>query len=58
MSKRRGATPCNVAAWIKRGDGQGFGYTYKPFFHVRDERAFLNGVWDSRPAGYITICPT
>jgi hypothetical protein len=36
MSKRRGATPENVDAWIRRGDGQGEGRNFRPFFHVRD----------------------
>ena len=36
MSKRRGATPENVRAWLKRGDGQGEGKDYRPFLHVRD----------------------
>lgn len=36
MRKRRGATPENVDAWIRRGDGQGEGASFRPFFHVRD----------------------
>jgi len=36
MRKRGGATPENVAAWIRRGDGQGEGRNFRPFFHVRD----------------------
>jgi hypothetical protein len=36
MRKRRGATPQNVDAWIRRGDGQGEGANFRPFFHVRD----------------------
>jgi len=36
MRKRRGATPENVDAWIRRGDGQGEGVNFRPFFHVRD----------------------
>jgi hypothetical protein len=36
MRKRRGATPENVDAWIRRGDGQGEGANFRPFFHVRD----------------------
>jgi hypothetical protein len=36
MRKRHGATPENVDAWIRRGDGQGEGRNFRPFFHVRD----------------------
>lgn len=36
MRKRRRATPENVNAWIRRGDGQGEGRNFRPFFHVRD----------------------
>jgi TnsA-like endonuclease N terminal len=36
MSKRKGATRENVLDWLARGDGQGEGPNYKPFFHVRD----------------------
>lgn len=36
MSKRRNATEANILAWLKRGDGQGEGKDYRPFFHVRD----------------------
>ena len=36
MRKRRGVTPENVHAWIRRGEGQGEGRKFRPFFHVRD----------------------
>lgn len=36
MLKRRGATPENVDAWIRHGDGQGEGINFRPFFQVRD----------------------
>jgi hypothetical protein len=36
MSKRQSATRKNVLAWIRRGDGQGNGADFRPFFHVRD----------------------
>lgn len=36
MRKRHGATPENVDAWIRRGDGQGEGRNFRPFFRVRD----------------------
>lgn len=36
MSKKNGGTRENILAWLARGDGQGEGSNYKPFFHVRD----------------------
>ncbi|SDL24169.1 TnsA endonuclease N terminal [Geoalkalibacter ferrihydriticus] len=36
MKKRRGISPNDVKRWIAKGDGQGTGREYKPFFHVRD----------------------
>lgn len=36
MKKRTKVLEQNVLNWISKGDGQGEGKNYKPFFHVRD----------------------
>jgi hypothetical protein len=36
MSKRHAAKIEDVRAWLRRGDGQGAGKTFRPFLHVRD----------------------
>lgn len=36
MKKRKSISPDDVKRWIAKGDGQGEGREYRPFFHVRD----------------------
>ncbi len=59
MRKRHGATPENVNAWIRRGDGQGEGRNFRPFFHVRDvpsrgRSRMVVGLWTRRTHHYLS----
>jgi len=59
MPKRSGATPENVIDWIRRGDGQGEGLNFRPFFHVRDVPSrgrshIVPGLRTGRPHHYLS----